>query len=197
MANNLSDVFSKWGRSPRQDRRVTVNGKFVELTPPIHPKPEPEETNTALEVVHEPNAISGTVFEEARYEDDGGAVDSVQSDGSDGEIGGGSAQGIAVPESPDAGDQAVAAEVPEIETPPPAEPEVVVVHDETIYTSEDIDEVSKFLELPPIPASVLEYLRRVEEAGNVLSGASEVFPGPDVLDGEAGSVEAVDEKENQ
>ena len=71
MANSMKDVFSKWGRSPRQDRRVVVNGKFVELTDPIHPTPEPEEVNTALEVVHEPvNTISGTVFEEGRYEDD-------------------------------------------------------------------------------------------------------------------------------
>src|SRR6266478_2866034 len=44
---------SPWGkRSPRQDRRVIVNGKFIEQTGVILPTPEPE-VNTALEVVHE------------------------------------------------------------------------------------------------------------------------------------------------
>ncbi len=42
--------YSKWQRSPRQDRRVVVNGKFVELTDPIHPKEEKEETRVEKEI---------------------------------------------------------------------------------------------------------------------------------------------------
>jgi hypothetical protein len=40
--------MDKWQRSPRQDRRVVVDGKFVELVP--LPKP-PEREQSALEVV--------------------------------------------------------------------------------------------------------------------------------------------------
>lgn len=54
---------SPWGkRGPRQDRRVVVDGKFVEQTAPIPPTPESEEVNTALEVVHDVS----------RMEDEGG-----------------------------------------------------------------------------------------------------------------------------
>lgn len=47
--------LSKWARSPRQDRRVIEDGKFVELGK-IHDETiveEKTEVNTALEVVHE------------------------------------------------------------------------------------------------------------------------------------------------
>lgn len=47
--------LSKWARSPRQDRRVIEDGKFVELGK-IHDETiveEKIEVNTALEVVHE------------------------------------------------------------------------------------------------------------------------------------------------
>lgn len=55
--------LSKWGRSPRQDRRVVENGKFVEQGQVHVPEPpvEEQELNTALEVVHEPaNAGAST-----------------------------------------------------------------------------------------------------------------------------------------
>lgn len=48
--------LSKWQRSPRQDRRVIEDGKFVELGKVQIPEPPPAEepeVNTALEVVHE------------------------------------------------------------------------------------------------------------------------------------------------
>ena len=181
MANSMKDVFSKWGRSPRQDRRVVVNGKFVELTDPIHPTPEPE-GNTALEIVHEPNAISGTVFEEARYGDDGGAVDAIQSDGSDGEIGGGSAQGTAVPESIEAGDQTVVTETPNAENLPPTAPEVAVVgqvHDETIVETNSETIVGKtftFVELPPVPQEIIDYLKSTQDEAEKASGLMKENP---------------------
>jgi hypothetical protein len=60
MSNN-APWFSnnKWGRSPRQDRRVIEDGKFVELGK-VHEPPvveEQVEVNTALEVVHEQPAV--------------------------------------------------------------------------------------------------------------------------------------------
>lgn len=71
--------MNKWTRSPRQDRRVIEDGKFVELGKVQVPEPPPAEEVTereqsALElVVLAPNVpareeISGTIFEEARYE---------------------------------------------------------------------------------------------------------------------------------
>ena len=37
---NVPSWLRQWTRSPRQDRRVVVDGEFVELTKPIIPKPE-------------------------------------------------------------------------------------------------------------------------------------------------------------
>ena len=71
--------MNKWTRSPRQDRRVIEDGKFVELGKVQVPEPPPAEEVTereqsALELVVEGqklpsgNEISSTVFEEARHE---------------------------------------------------------------------------------------------------------------------------------
>lgn len=75
---NYPTWLSKWQRSPRQDRRVVENGKFVELGKVQIPEPlaeeVPEQEQSALELVTEApkvperEQISGTVFEEARYE---------------------------------------------------------------------------------------------------------------------------------
>lgn len=58
MSNNQTPNWfnnvTPWGkRGPRQDRRVVVDGKFVEQTGTIQPVSEPEEVNTALEVAQE------------------------------------------------------------------------------------------------------------------------------------------------
>src|SRR5208282_2701769 len=50
---SVPGFVSKWGRSPRQDRRVVINGKFVELGPVVKPTPPVEEQESALEIVHE------------------------------------------------------------------------------------------------------------------------------------------------
>lgn len=77
MSNDRPNWLSKWGRSPRQDRRVIENGKFVEqgkIHTPEPPAEVPEQEQSALEIGREPvdvpvrEEISGTVFEEARYE---------------------------------------------------------------------------------------------------------------------------------
>lgn len=81
--------LNKWGRSPRQDRRVIENGKFVEQGKVHAPEPPievPEQEQSALEIVQEPvnvpvrEEISETVFEEARYDS---TVDSGASAGRD------------------------------------------------------------------------------------------------------------------
>jgi hypothetical protein len=46
MSNDKPDWIAKWGRSPRQDRRVVVNGKFVEQAEVVIPTPPQEETDT-------------------------------------------------------------------------------------------------------------------------------------------------------
>lgn len=75
--SNVPPWMNKWARSPRQDRRVIEDGKFVELGKvqlPESPTEVPEREQSALEIVQEPvnvpvrEEISGTVFEEARYE---------------------------------------------------------------------------------------------------------------------------------
>ena len=63
--------MSRWQRSPRQDRRVVENGKFVEqgqVQLPEPPPEVPEQEQSALEIV-QTEKISGTVFEEARYDE--------------------------------------------------------------------------------------------------------------------------------
>ncbi|HXQ38132.1 MAG TPA: hypothetical protein VN843_29275 [Anaerolineales bacterium] len=56
MSNNAPSWLNKWGRSPRQDRRVIEDGKFVELGKVYEPPVEnvPEQEQSALEIVHEP-----------------------------------------------------------------------------------------------------------------------------------------------
>ncbi len=49
----MASWMNKWQRSPRQDRRVLVNGKFVELTEPILPEVKEEQPESALEIVRE------------------------------------------------------------------------------------------------------------------------------------------------
>jgi len=60
MGNNTPFWLSKWGRSPRQDRRVIEDGKFVELGK-VHGPPTPEnvpvQEQSALEIVHEPTNV--------------------------------------------------------------------------------------------------------------------------------------------
>lgn len=167
MANSMKDVFSKWGRSPRQDRRVVVNGKFVELTDPIHPTPEPEEVNTALEVVHEPvNTISGTEFEEGRYENEGGA-----SAGTDVPVAGedGLEPGYTTrPENDGGGDSSTNAEPSEPASAPeatsPAEPEVIV------------GKTFTFVERPPIPQEIIDYLKSTQDEAEKASGLMKENP---------------------
>ena len=57
MSNDRPNWLNKWGRSPRQDRRVIENGKFVEqgkIHTPEPPAEVPEQEQSALEIVQEP-----------------------------------------------------------------------------------------------------------------------------------------------
>jgi len=55
MSNDTPNWMNKWQRSPRQDRRVLIDGKFVEQGPVQYPEPPQEEQpESALEVVQEP-----------------------------------------------------------------------------------------------------------------------------------------------
>jgi hypothetical protein len=46
---NKPEWLNKWGRSPRQDRRVIVDGKFVELTEPKIPEVNNDEGTAETE----------------------------------------------------------------------------------------------------------------------------------------------------
>ena len=57
MSNDRPNWLNKWGRSPRQDRRVIEDGKFVEQGKIHTPEPlveVPEQEQSALEIVQEP-----------------------------------------------------------------------------------------------------------------------------------------------
>jgi len=54
MSNDTPNWMNKWQRSPRQDRRVLIDGKFVEQGPVQYPEPvQEEQQESALEVIHE------------------------------------------------------------------------------------------------------------------------------------------------
>lgn len=55
----MTDWIKKWQRSPRQDRRVIVDGKFVELTEAIEPTIEVEEEDN--EGIIETGSTNGDV----------------------------------------------------------------------------------------------------------------------------------------
>lgn len=90
--NDTPNWKSKWARSPRQDRRVIEEGKFVELGKVQLPEPpKEEEVNTALEVVNETVEPSTSASPDVRLD---GPTESVgERDGAIGQTDSASGQG--------------------------------------------------------------------------------------------------------
>lgn len=159
--SNEANWMDKWKRSPRQDRRVVINGKFVEQAPVHVPEaPKEEQSQSALEIVHDPtavhetvntgkpvNTISGTEFEEGRY------AENEKSEKLQEQL----------------------------------EPLDAVT--EHVKGSQTIAEIAEILVPPAIPSGLYKYAEEMEKTAQLLSGAGEVTASTDVLDGQAGRVE--------
>jgi len=174
MSNNTPNWMNKWQRSPRQDRRVLIDGKFVEQGPVQYPEPPQEEQQeSALEVVQIPTEVI-----EARAQE---AIDAKQAPLSPAEVHD-LALEIVVDEQVKNAAKELGWEKPEEKT--------------------DVDEAFEFLEIPPVPTEAWQFIESAQNAGNLISGsvkAPAVLPtigedtvGEGVLDGAVGRVEQVE-----
>lgn len=172
--SNAPSWMSKWARSPRQDRRVIEDGKFVELGKVQLPEPTPEvpeREQSALEIVKETanvteqEQISGTVFEEGRYEpiDAGTSADgNVPLDAPNGSSDRGHETSG---QSNDANPRETVGTTEEISDPFVSTTEATEVNSE-----EDVDKAFKILPIPPIPDEAFEFIEEAQKANEAISG---------------------------
>lgn len=191
MDNTKPNWLGQWGRSPRQDRRVVIDGKFVEQAPPVYPAPDPEpEVNTALEVVQETAPVHENVntteivnIAEQRAQE---KIDELQRPLSPKEVVD-LATDIVI-------DHAVKQAAKELGV---TESEKLQAELEPIPT--DVDKTMHILPMPTIPSEAWQFVEQAQQVEEVITGTAEpaaVLPAPvqdsaseGVLDGQAGRTE--------
>lgn len=141
--SNVPSWMSKWARSPRQDRRVIEDGKFVELgkvhQPTAPPVEEQVEANTALEVVHE------------QVDEGASAEGNVSLDAPNG--------------SSDSGH-----ETSEQSNEPDRQTETGVAQSVSDASISTVDKEFKILPIPTIPAEAFEFIEEAQKANEAISG---------------------------
>src|SRR5208282_163160 len=175
---SVPGFVSKWGRSPRQDRRVVINGKFVELGPVVKPTPPVEEQESALEIVHEEIPNDNT---QANTE----VVPTVEPSESE------KLQAELEPLD------AVAEHVKGSFVLAKIAENIVQGASRNIVETDDVDSSIRFLETPPIPEEAFKFIYDASKRVDVLSGGGEDPASQDVLPGATGRVGQVEDIDDE
>lgn len=193
----MTNFLDKWKRSPRQDRRVVINGVFYEQAPVQYPEPEPEETVEQVggfQIVTEVTDGTDTGTSAGNDVPDNGPNSGDNPTGRN--IGAEEGTSVrrkgeivtSVPDSP------IPSPGPSVSEKSQAELEPIDAVAEHIKGSITVAEIAEaVLPLPKLPESAFDALTLLnaaaQEASGVLPTVSENTDGKDVLDGQARRVE--------